>query len=442
MTRPAEKAAQTPDRINGVSGWVVGLSLILLIVPLLFFSSSSWIAWPRLAGTVLSLWIARKVFPEGLPRILKVMAAIIAAILLSSWVGGWLNGELLEMESFLLLEGLSAIFGFTILLAAVLKSPDWSRTVIKSLTAIVLMLLACSLPVYFIPHEKLIPAESLRYFDATRLLLIWPTRLMMSWAHQLGYEHTNHAGLIFGVAFILAMDRLASGNLQRRRVWWAASVGLGMALFLTGSRSSLLMLAPCVPLILFHRGWKRWGICAVLIIASLALGAGALRVKEALIIRNAPVSSTSEIVKPQVDHHFKGLVKRGSSGRMAAYKTLREELSGSAWTGRGLSQNHRPLAHLKSEHSSYLATLRGGGIIALSGHLMLVCISGFAAIRLYSGGVRWPILLFAAVTTNLLFDRGSVFLINASYEFIFHWAALMLPPLLYASSRRADGLRS
>ncbi|MBX3739769.1 MAG: hypothetical protein KF712_02160 [Akkermansiaceae bacterium] len=475
MSIPANEAPSRPGLPrNYVSNWIIGISFALLVLPFIFFSSASWIAWPRLAALVLSLVLMRRAFPHGLPGSLKAMAVILLVIFASAWTGGMLNREIPEMETFMAVEGILAICGFTVFIKAVL-STGWSRFASRTFIVIAVVLLACSLAGYFMPIERMITMGPLTYFDTTRLILIWPTKMVMSWAGQLGWGHANHAGLIFGISFILILEHLASAEARHRKAWWLTALGFGAALFLTGSRGALLMIVPCLAVIMFRRGWL-WNMrCTALCLAAFALGFGALAAKRELIRRDIPVSETSpspqlpspqlpspQLPSPQLpppqlpppqlpppqlpppqlpppqlpppqlppDHHLKGLVKRGSAGRVGAYMTLRDELKGSLWFGRGLSQNNRPLSHLLNEHSSYLATLRGGGVIALIGHGALLAFATVAAVRLSLRGTRWPLLLLAAVATGILFDRGSVFLVNASYEFPFHWAAVLLPVLM------------
>jgi hypothetical protein len=414
--------------------------------------------------------LLKRAFPLGFPVNLKAMAVALILIFASAWTGGMLNGEITILESFLAIEGLLAIFGLTIFIKAILTT-GWSKFFNRVTIISAVVLLICSLVGYFLPIERLITMGPLTYFDPTRLTLIWPTKLMMSWAGQIGWGHANHAGLIFGISFILIIEHLASGEARLKIAWWLIALGFGTALFLTGSRGALLMIVPCLPLIAIRRGWVWSARCTALCVAALTVGVGVLTVKRNLIQTEAlKARATSEVTLPSVtppeaqpseinteppplppiqqsevkpadvtplpppppppDHHLGGLVKRGSAGRIGAYLTLRDELNGSLWLGRGLSQNNRPLAHLLNEHSSYLATLRGAGIIGLICHTVLLAISAASGIRLYLQGTRWPLILLTAVATAILFDRGSVFLVNASYEFLFHWVAVLIPVLL------------
>ncbi|WAC21766.1 hypothetical protein OVA24_10250 [Luteolibacter sp. SL250] len=419
---------------NHASDWIIGISFSLLVIPFIFFSSASWIAWPRLAALALSWLLARKVFPDGLPGTLKGMGVVLLGIIVSTWTGGMFNREVPELETFMALEGLLAIGGSVVFIKAVLSS-RWPRILNRTFIIIASVLLVCSMVGYFLPVQRMITMGPLTYFDTTRLILIWPTKLAMSWAGQIGWGHANHAGLIFGISFILILERLASGGSHPKKTWWLLALAFGVALFLTGSRGALLMIAPCLPILIFRRGWVRGIRCTALCLTALLVGIGALAVKKNLLLQEAYAVEATHPQQPPPDHHLKGLVKRGSAGRLGAYSTLRDELDGSLWFGRGLSQNNRPLAHLLNEHSSYLATLRGGGIIALTGHLALLAIAAVAAFQLSLEGTRWPLLLLAAVTTAILFDRGSVFLVNASYEFPFHWAAVFLPVLIAAGRK-------
>lgn len=420
-------------------GWVIGTVLALLVLPLLFSSTPSFIAWPRLGGLVLALILARQAFPRGLDRRMKCIIAGLAVACISSWTGGWLNHADMIKETQRAAGGFLAVTGLGVLIAVILARPCWQEFTRRGLVALLVLLLIPSFAGYFLPIQRLMELGQFPgYYDPTRLPLIWPTRLLMAWAGQLGWEHTNHAGLVFSVGFILLMDFMAGGKAARKPLWWLLAIALGAAIFLTGSRSAWLMLIAALPLALIGRE-MRWIIrCVLVCAASLGLGMAALEAKEALVrieIAASPVPPPPPPPYAISDFHVKGLVNRGSAGRMEAYKTLWRDLEGSRIFGKGLGENGKPLIRLMHEHSSYLATLRGGGGIALLAHAGIILTSLTAALRLFRSGMRWPLVLSAGVLAALLFDRGSVFIVNGSYEFLFHWVAVLLPVLLVPGTR-------
>jgi hypothetical protein len=81
------------------------------------------------------------------------------------------------------------------------------------------------------------------------------------------------------------------------------------------------------------------------------------------------------------------------------------------------------------EHSSYLATWRAGGWVALAAHLTALGIALQAGLELARRGCRWPLVLAVAVFAGLLFDRSTVFRSNGSDEFLTHWLAVWIPVL-------------
>ena len=60
--------------------WLIGLSLALWILPLLFSSTPSFIAWPRLAASLVALVLVRQAFPDGPGRPLAVLGGLLLAI--------------------------------------------------------------------------------------------------------------------------------------------------------------------------------------------------------------------------------------------------------------------------------------------------------------------------------------------------------------------------
>ena len=130
------------------------------------------------------------------------------------------------------------------------------------------------------------------------------------------------------------------------------------------------------------------------------------------------------------DLHTKGLVNRGSAGRLESYQRLWKDFEGSRWTGKGLDICGSDVHLLNHEHSTYLATFRAGGFIAVAGHFIILAVSGFAALLLFKNGCRWPLVMLAAVLAGLLVDHTSVIRLSGRHEFLLHWVAIMIPLIL------------
>jgi hypothetical protein len=85
--------------------------------------------------------------------------------------------------------------------------------------------------------------------------------------------------------------------------------------------------------------------------------------------------------------------------------------------------------YLNHEHSSFIATLRCGGLVAAAAHLMVLATAAWSAWLLLRKGLRWPAVLLVAALGGLLFDRSSVLLLTGYVEFPAHWIAVLLPVL-------------
>jgi hypothetical protein len=419
--------------------------LALLILPPLLFSSSEYVAWGRLLASLCVLPLARKAFPSGWSGLDVRWKIAIGALLIThvaSCIGGWRNGDDPATILRLSAEGLVGVAGLAIGVSLLLMETRQLR--LKWLGWIVLMpAVVFSLIGYFLPIERhLAMGEPTVYYEPIRLSLLWPTRSATAWMGQLGWEHANHAAFVFAVAWVIIIESLAGENGKWRWARWIAAGALFIAVFLTGSRNGWLILAVSLPFLLIKRPLRFSLKIALLFVISFIIGYFCLKAKRTMMTSAAASSSTisgepatPSPAPPEQDLHLEGLVKRGSAGRMNGYRVLWQDLQGESWTGHGLGITGTEVNYLTHEHSSYLATLRGGGFVGLAGHLILISVSGWAALSLFRKGCRWPLVLLVAVLSGLLVDHTSVIRLSGRHEFLFHWLAILIPLVLMSRRR-------
>jgi hypothetical protein len=280
-------------------------------------------------------------------------------------------------------------------------------------------------------HEEL--AKHTPHMDPRRLGLVWPTRFLSGDLGKHFWGHTNTAAYLFAAAWVVLVDALYRKP-RFAIAGWSLALLLALAVFLTASRSAWVMVILALPPLLAFRGWRfPLQVGAILALAGILGLAGMNYTVERLA---KPVAS-DKIARPEDipgKIHLSGLIERGSSGRTSAYQSLWTELEGDHLFGQGLAVTRKPVAHLLHEHSSYLATLRGGGLLALAAHLALLGLALFAALQLARNGCRWPLLLAVAVFSGLLFDRSTVFRLTGCDEFPTHWLAVWIPLMMSARS--------
>jgi len=418
--------------------------LILLIAPPLFFSSSEYVAWGRLLAALCMLPLAWKAFPEGASGWNLWWRISIGGLLIAhaaSCIGGWLHGDGAFTVLRLSAEGLLGVAGLAIGISLLLNA-RWHARLAMLGWIVLLPALLFSLIGYFLPIDRFLAmGEPTVYYEPIRLSLLWPTRSAMAWMGQLGWEHANHAAFVFAVAWVVVMESVAESKSRWRWAWWFVAGAILVAIFLTGSRNGWLMLAASFPFLIFKRPLRFSIGIVLLVIASLGIGSICLRTKhEAMAIAAAapPPATESGVpappppAPPAQDLHVEGLLKRGSAGRLNGYQMLCMDLQNQndLWTGQGLQITGSKVHHLGHEHSSYLATLRGGGLIALAGHLMLISAAGWAALSLFRNGCRWPLVILVTVLSGLLVDQSSVIRLSGRHEFILHWVAITIPLIL------------
>jgi len=430
---------------------LLGAFLLLLIAPPLLFSSSEYVAWGRLLAALSVLPLAGKAFPQGLPGLNLRGKIFIGGLLVAhaaSCVGGWQHGDSAATILRLSAEGLLVVTGLAIGVSLLLDA-KWRSMLGKLGWIVILPTLAFSLIGYFLPIERyLAMGEPTVYYVPIRLSLLWPTRSAMAWMGQISWEHANHTAFVFSIAWVVIIESLAGRKGNWRWARWFVAGALLIAIFLAGSRNGWLILAASLPFMIFRRPFRFSAEIALLLLVSFGIGCLCLKTKHAAMASAAAVPPAVAAsgdpappppAPPAQDLHMEGLLKRGSAGRLDGYRKLSQDLKGDLWTGQGLKITGSEVYHLSHEHSSYLATLRGGGFIALAGHLTLISAAGWAALSLFLNGCRWPLVIFVAVLSGLLVDHSSVIRLSGRHEFLLHWLVILIPLILL--SRGSAGYR-
>lgn len=435
MANPSTHSPDAP-RAHWSENLTAALTAAFVLGAPLFYSSTGYRQTGLLIATgVLVLAMARRL-PQLLPPWNRALAAVLIGLLIAhfaSLTGALHAGESLASAGTAMGRALIGVFGVVLITGFWLQA-RWRALGGRILLGLLVFLLASSLIGYFVEIEKRIPLGGHpKYFDLLRIALIWPTRLLTGGSGQLAWEHTNIAGFFFALGFVLIAERMAVQPRKRDVLRWLLAGTCVAAVFLTGSRSAWLMILLALPLVLLGRSRTFVLRMLALVVAAVVVGFGALQVKLATM---EPIDNRSVEVQ-----HVGGLIARGSSGRLTGYAALWQELEGRRWFGRGTAATNKPLLHLMHEHSTYLATLRGGGLIALGGHLFLLGAAAWAAGRLFLAGERWPAVLLTAVLAGLLFDRVSVFRLTGHHEFLFHWVAVSVPLFLVGGRCRARAER-
>lgn len=390
--------------------------------------------WPRtLAFLLLAASAVRWIrFPES--GEMKLVVGGVAVVYLSSIYGGWRYEGQLGKQILLAAQGFLGIFGFAVLISTLMK-PEWHRLIKRFGLGLLILLLGASFIVFLLPVESSLPMGPPNiYFNASRISLIWPLRIL---TEQIVWEHTNFAGFIFAVALVVILEFLSRRSSVRSWPWWLLVLFLATAVFLSASRSAMVMVALALPMIAIRRGWPLLLKIAATFILAVGLGTVCLKINHAKFNTERSSTPSDLPAPPEQDLHGTGLIQRGSSGRTHIYEVLWNDLKGSRTFGQGLGITGTAVAHVNHEHSSYLATLRGGGFIAVAGHFMILGTSLWSAFRLYQKNIRWPLVLLTAVLAGLLFDHRSVFKMSGRHDFISHWTAVLLPLLITLRSTKA-----
>jgi len=412
--------------------WMLVAGLLLVLGPPMLFSSP----WHRRTGllmmgvvALLVMWPRLRSLRSGWSQGLWVVFGGLLVAHFASFIGALHEGAGGASPLIDAAKGLAGVACVGLLTVFWLE-PARRALAGKVLLGAMVLLLVATLGGFFFSIEKHISLGGYpQYYDPLRVALIWPLRLLTAWRGQLIWEHTNIAGFFFAVGFVALVVRLAEERPAAKWIWLLAGACL-VVVFLTGSRSAWLMVACAMPLLLFRRPWQTSLRIGLLIAVSMAIGFASLQGKARMTRLDEERVARSG--------HVSGLVTRGSAGRLVGYAALWDELEGRRWFGRGVAETNKPIAQLMHEHSIYMATLRGGGLIALAAHLLILALAVRQALVLYRRGIRWPAAVLAAVLSGLLFDRVNVFKLTGHHEFIFHWAAVLMPFVLTRQATVAD----
>lgn len=420
--------AFTPPRFSRESA-VAAAAGLLLLAPWLFFSSPEYRAAGVLGFGVLSLLAGWKIpaveAARRDPGVRRVLACLAVAYV-ASVIGGASHGESPARAAWLALSGAVGVLGAGVFALVLLQAP-WRAGVVGVAATVTVMLVVASLLGYFVFFDWHVAlSERSIYAHPHRLALVWPTRHFASSMGQEFWDHTNTAGYWFAVAWVVTVE----AAIHRPRWAWAARVLallLGVAIFLTASRGAWVMVALSLPVLLVFRGWRAMLEVGALLVVSVGIGSAGLSYKLHLLDPPSDAGMPSAAADLIGTQHVHGMVARGSSGRLVAYRWLWDDLAGDRLLGRGLGVTRGPTHVQLHEHSSDLATLRGGGFVALGAHLVILGIAGISAFKLARRGCRWPLLLAVAVFGGLLFDRSTVFRLTGFDEFPSHWLAVWTP---------------
>lgn len=425
--------APTAESDSSLRVFLAVVALVLVVGSRLVWSSPEYRQQHLLLAGVLALFAFRSVCWPVLKRSGWRGVVFGAGLLVAhgaSWLGGVWHGVTPLAATLAAGQGLIGVAGLAVLVTVLLE-PRFHRYAKWTAYGVLGLLVAGSFAGYLIRIERFIELGGYgNFYSQVRMALIWPTRMLTAPFGQIAWDNANYAAYYFALAFGLILESLAAGVGRRRWVRWAWCVTLCASVFLTDSRSGGMMTGIALALILPGRRPKFALKTLVAMAAGLVLGYGVSQVKMGMISQQPKTPGRPMATTEQ---HGVTYVKRASSGRTGIYRNLWKSLADSRWCGAGLAATGKDVDYLNHEHSSYVATFRGGGLLALAGHALVLAAAGWSAMRLWwRGGPRWPVVLLAVAAGGLLFDRSSVIALTGNYEFLSHWVAALVP-LLWAS---------
>jgi hypothetical protein len=397
------------------------MAVLLLLLPWLFISSPDYrevgLLVFGIAATCVA-WSIPELHATTRDGMVRLAVACLFVSYAASLTGGLLHGEPAGIALIKFATGITGVLAMGVL-TWVLLLPRWRPWAWRTFIALTAILVIGSLLGFLVFNRwqqelsKLTP-----HMDTRRLGLVWAPRLLSGELGREFWAHANTAAYLFAAAWVVLVDALFRRP-KHALAGWMLALLLALAVFLTASRSAWVMVILALPPLLAFRSWRY----SVQVGALLAL-AGILGLAATKQDSGDPTAPPGDV---PIEIHLGGLVERGSSGRLSAYQVLWNDLEGDRIFGQGLAVTREPVAHLLHEHSTYLATLRGGGAIALAAHLVLIGCTLWAGLLLARGGCRWPLLLAIAVFSGLLFDRSTVFRLSGFDEFPTHWLAVWIP---------------
>ncbi|MCF7734317.1 MAG: hypothetical protein K9N23_21725 [Akkermansiaceae bacterium] len=457
MSHPPPPITNRPAPVSErpIGTFLAGVALVLVVFSHLIWSSPEYRQQHLLLGSLLALLAFTPVFwpvlrNSGGPGWTFVTGLMLAHA--ACWVGGVFHGTGLLAATTATAQGLIGVAGLAVI-TTVLLDARWHRYAKWTAFSVLTVLTLGSLIGYFISIERYIVLGGYaEYFSPVRIALIWPTRMLTAGFGQISWDNTNYAAYGFALAFVLILESLAKPTSGRRWLRWCWCGLLCTLVFLTASRNGGLMIALALPVILIRRPLRFTATTLLVMAAGGAIGYAALQTKLSMIPAPPPPAATPGKAKPLVPPkpkpkpvrppptaaaHSSEYLQRASAGRTLAYRLLWEDLEGARCCGTGLAAAGKPVLfrrkppfYLTHEHSSFMATLRCGGLLALAGHALVLLAATWCALRLLRRGLRWPAVLMAAALGGLLFDRSTVLGLTGNYEFISHWVAVLIPLVL------------
>ena len=420
-----EQSPTLPNRCCAAETALVVAAGVLILLPWLFVSSPDYREVTLLVFGITAACLVWRI--PGLHAVVRggLVRPVIACVIVAhaaSLVGGLRHGDNPDMAVFRFITGTSGILGVGALTCVLLR-PRWRPWAWRTFIALTVLLVVGSL-LGFLAFPRWLEDVSRHnpQMDPRRLSLIWATRFLSGELGSQFWAHANTAAFLFATAWVVLVDALFRRP-KHAVAGWSLALLLALAVFLTASRGAWLMVLLALPFLLAFRTW-RYALQVGIVLASAGILGTAAVSRQPVPAPGGP-TATPGVLPDTI--HLGRLAARGSAGRLSAYQILWEGLEGHRLFGQGLAVTREPVAHLLHEHSSYLATLRGGGVTALAAHLVLIGIAVRAAVLLARDGCRWPLLLAITVFSGLLFDRSTVFRLTGFDEFPVHWLAVWIP---------------
>ena len=423
-------AGETPQDAV-LRGFLAVVALVLVVGSHLVWSSPEYRQQHLFLAGLLALmgfrgilWpLLRKAGPRGVLTAAGLLVAHAA-----SWLGGVWNGASPLAATGAAAQGLIGAVGLAVFVAILLEKPfrRYAKWVGFSVLALIVV---GSFVGYLISIERYIELGGFGvFYSQLRMALIWPTRMLTAAFGQIAWDNTNYAAYYFALAFALILESLAVGGNHRPWIRWAWCVALVAGVYLTASRSGGMMGFLALALVLPGRPIRFLLTTLVVVGLGIGVGHGVLCFKEREISQQ-PANHGMRV--ETAEQHTSAYVARASAGRSTVYRHVWDEVADSRLCGRGLAATGKDVLFLNHEHSSYVATFRGGGLVALAGHALALAAAGWGALRLWRrSSLRWPAVLLVVAAGGLLFDRSSVIALTGNYEFISHWVAVWVAVLL------------
>ncbi|MBN8456349.1 MAG: hypothetical protein J0M04_00690 [Verrucomicrobia bacterium] len=441
-------------------GFLAAVALVLVVASHLVWSSPEYRQQHLLLAGLLAMMGFRGILWPLLRKSGARGALAVAGLLIAhaaSWIGGVWNGVPPVAATGAAAQGLIGAVGLAVLVA-VLVEKRFHRYAKWTGFAVLALIVTGSFIGYLVSIERYIELGGYgNFYSQLRMALIWPTRMLTAAFGQIAWDNANYAAYYFALAFALLLESMADGGVRNPWMRWGWCVALVAGVYLTASRSGAMMGCFALALVLPGRPLRFLLRTLAVVALGIAVGYGGLHFKENLISPKSeslepasraepPKSGSPSAPRPKppppkvpdpgkrvetTEDHTSAYLKRASAGRTKIYLHLWKSMAASRWCGKGLAVTGKDVDFLNHEHSSYVATFRGGGLVALAGHTLALAAAAWGALRLWRRhSLRWPAVLLVVATGGLLFDRSSVIALTGNYEFLSHWVAVWVAVLL------------